>query len=68
VIILQSTVEVNIFGQWSLTGAIFLAAFVYARQSRKQYETEGRIHIRKNSYGEVKQKIAAISNQPFGRA
>jgi exopolysaccharide production protein ExoQ len=67
-IILQSTVEVTIFGQWSLTGAIFLAAFVYARQSRKQYETEGRIHIRKNSYGEVKEKIAAISNQPFGRA
>jgi exopolysaccharide production protein ExoQ len=42
-IILRSMVEVDLFGQFSFTVAIFLAAFVYARQSREQYETERRI-------------------------
>jgi exopolysaccharide production protein ExoQ len=44
-IILRSTVEVELFGQFSSSGAIFLAAFVYARQSRERYETEGRIRM-----------------------
>jgi exopolysaccharide production protein ExoQ len=36
-IILRSTVEVDLFGQFSFAQAMFLAAFVYARQSREQY-------------------------------
>jgi exopolysaccharide production protein ExoQ len=42
-IILRSTVEVDLFGQFSFTGAIFLAAFVYARQSREKMEKRIRI-------------------------
>jgi len=42
-IILRSTVEVDLFGQFSFAQAMFLAAFVYARQSRERYETERRI-------------------------
>jgi exopolysaccharide production protein ExoQ len=57
-IILRSMLEVDLFAQFSLTGAIFLAAFVYARQSRERYEAEGR--FRK----EVEEQIGAISNQP----
>jgi exopolysaccharide production protein ExoQ len=41
-IILRSYLEVDLFAQFSLTGAIFVAAFVYARQSRERYEAEGR--------------------------
>jgi exopolysaccharide production protein ExoQ len=36
--ILGSVVEVGLFAQFSLTGAIFLAAFVYARQERIRME------------------------------
>jgi hypothetical protein len=36
-IILRSTVEVDLFGQFSFAQAMFLAAFVYARQSRERY-------------------------------
>jgi exopolysaccharide production protein ExoQ len=35
-IILRSYLEVDLFAQFSVTGAIFLAAFVYARQSRER--------------------------------
>jgi exopolysaccharide production protein ExoQ len=59
-IILRSTLEVDLFAQFSLTGALFFAAFVYARQSRKQYEAEKRGHM------EVEGQIGAISNQPSG--
>jgi exopolysaccharide production protein ExoQ len=41
-IILRSYLEVDLFAQFSLTGAIFVAAFVYARQSRERNEAEGR--------------------------
>jgi exopolysaccharide production protein ExoQ len=41
-IILRSMLEVDLFAQFSLTGAIFLAAFVYARQSQERYEAGGR--------------------------
>jgi exopolysaccharide production protein ExoQ len=44
-IILRSTVEVDLFGQFSFAQAMFLAAFVYARQSRERYETERRIRM-----------------------
>jgi exopolysaccharide production protein ExoQ len=40
--ILRSMLEVDLFAQFSPTGAIFVAAFVYARQSREQYEMERR--------------------------
>jgi exopolysaccharide production protein ExoQ len=43
-IILRSMVEVDLFGQFSFTGAIFLAAFAYARQSPGR-ETERRIRM-----------------------
>jgi exopolysaccharide production protein ExoQ len=56
-IILRSMLEVDLFAQFSLTGAIFLAAFVYARQSRERNETQGRFRM------EVEERIGAISNQ-----
>jgi exopolysaccharide production protein ExoQ len=42
-IILRSMLEVDLFAQFSATGAIFLAAFVYARQSRERYEPGRRV-------------------------
>jgi exopolysaccharide production protein ExoQ len=59
-IILRSMVEVDLFAQFSFTGGIFLAAFVYARRSRD--EAEGR--FRK----EVEEQISALSSQPSARA
>ena len=59
-IILRSMLEVDLFAQFSLTGAIFLAAFVYARQSREQYEAEKRVCM------EVEQ-LGAIANQRSAR-
>ena len=44
-IILRSMLEVDLFSQFSLTGAIFLAAFVYARQSRERYEEKRPIYV-----------------------
>jgi exopolysaccharide production protein ExoQ len=44
-IILRSYLEVDLFAQFSLTGAIFLAAFVYARQSRERSEAEQRVRM-----------------------
>jgi len=44
-IILRSMLEADLFGQFSLTGAIFLAAFVYARQSRDRYEEKKPIYV-----------------------
>jgi exopolysaccharide production protein ExoQ len=41
-IILHSPFEVELFAQFSPIGAIFLAAFVYARQSREQHEVQQR--------------------------
>jgi exopolysaccharide production protein ExoQ len=61
-IILRSWLEYDLFAQFSLSGAIFLAAFVYARQSRERHKAEGR--FRK----EVEEQISAISNQPSVRA
>jgi exopolysaccharide production protein ExoQ len=57
-IILRSMLEVDLFAQFSFQGAIFLAAFVYARQSRERYEAEGRFR------NEVEEQIGAISNPP----
>jgi exopolysaccharide production protein ExoQ len=54
-IILRSTVEVELLGQFSFAEAIFLAAFVYARQSRDRYETERRI-----SYGRWRRRLATL--------
>jgi exopolysaccharide production protein ExoQ len=50
-IILRSMLEVDLFAQFSLMGAIFIGAFVYARQSRKQYEAEkrGGIEVERHS-------------------
>jgi exopolysaccharide production protein ExoQ len=45
-IILRSTVEGEFASQFSVAGAIFVAAFVYARQSRERCETERRSHAR----------------------
>jgi hypothetical protein len=50
--------EIDLFAQFSGTGAIFLAAFVYARQSRKQYEAEKEVAWRS------KGQIGVISSQP----
>jgi exopolysaccharide production protein ExoQ len=58
-IILRSMLEVDLFAQFSLTGAIFLAAFVYARQSRERYEAEKRV--------EMEQQLGAIANQRSAR-
>jgi len=44
-IILRSMLEVDLFAQFSLTGAVFLAAFVYARQSRERSKAEGRVRM-----------------------
>jgi hypothetical protein len=49
--------EVDLFAQFSLMGAIFLAAFVYARQSRERYEAEKRVCM------EVEEQLGAIANQ-----
>src|SRR5215472_2611336 len=59
-IIKRSMLEVDLFAQFSLTGAIFLAAFVYARQSRERYEAEKRVCM------EVEQ-LGAIANQRSAR-
>jgi exopolysaccharide production protein ExoQ len=59
-IIQRSMLEVDLFAQFSLTGAIFLAAFVYARQSRERYEAEKRVCM------EVEQ-LGAIANQRSAR-
>ena len=56
-IIQRSMLEVDLFAQISLTGTIFLAAFVYARQSRERYEAEKRVCM------EVDEQLGAISNQ-----
>ncbi len=55
-VIQRSMLEVDLFAQFSLTGAIFLAAFVYARQSREQYEAEKRVCMEVGLLG-------AIANQ-----
>jgi exopolysaccharide production protein ExoQ len=60
-VILRSAVEAELFVQFSATGAIFLAAFVYARQSRERYETEGRIRM-----GEVEEKSAVRPSLAMG--
>jgi len=44
-IILRSMLEVDLFAQFSLTGAVFLAAFVYARKSRERNEAEGTVRM-----------------------
>jgi exopolysaccharide production protein ExoQ len=59
-IIQRSMLEVDLFAQFSLTGTIFLAAFVYARQSREQYEAEKKVCM------EVEQ-LGAIANQRSAR-
>jgi exopolysaccharide production protein ExoQ len=41
-ILLQSPLEVELFAQFSTIMAIFIAAFVYARQSREQHEVRNR--------------------------
>jgi exopolysaccharide production protein ExoQ len=56
-IILRSMLEVDLFAQFSLTGAMFLAAFVYARQSRERYEAEKRVCM------EIEEQLGAIANQ-----
>jgi len=56
-ILQRSMLEVDLFAQFSLTGAMFLAAFVYARQSRERYEAEKRVCM------EVGEQLGAISNQ-----
>jgi exopolysaccharide production protein ExoQ len=56
-IIQRSMLEVDLFAQFSLMGAIFLAAFVYARQSRERYEAEKRVCM------EVEEQLGAIANQ-----
>jgi exopolysaccharide production protein ExoQ len=56
-IIQRSVLEVDLFAQFSLTGAIFLAAFVYARQSRERYEAEKRVCM------EMEEQLGPITNQ-----
>jgi len=60
-IILRSMLEVDLFAQFSLTGALFLAAFVYARQSRERYEAEKRVYM------ELDEQLVAISNRRSAR-
>ena len=60
-VILQSVLEVPLFAQFSFQGAIFLAAFVYARQSRERYEVEKRVCM------EVEEQLSAIANQRSSR-
>jgi exopolysaccharide production protein ExoQ len=60
-IIQRSMLEVDLFAQFSLTGAIFLAAFVYARQSRERYEAEKRVCM------EMEEQLGAIADQRSAR-
>jgi exopolysaccharide production protein ExoQ len=60
-IIQRSMLEVDLFAQFSFMGAIFLAAFVYARQSRERYEAEKRVCM------EVEEQLGAIANQGSAR-
>jgi len=60
-IIQRSMLEVDLFAQFSLTGAMFLAAFVYARRSRERYEAEKRVCM------EVEEQLGAIANQGSAR-
>ena len=57
-ITLRSTLEVDLFAQFSIMGAIFTAAFVYARQSRERHEAQQRGRM------EAEKQIGAISSQP----
>jgi exopolysaccharide production protein ExoQ len=57
-ITLRSTLEVDLFAQFSIMGAIFTAAFVYARQSRERHEAQQRGRM------EAEKQIGAISIQP----
>jgi exopolysaccharide production protein ExoQ len=56
-IVLRSTLEVDLFAQFSHTGAMFTAAFVYARQSRERYEADDGLKP------DFEQQIDGISNQ-----
>jgi exopolysaccharide production protein ExoQ len=58
--ILRSMLEVDLFAQFSPTGAIFVAAFVYSRQSREQYEMEWR----ESRVRAEEEQIGTILNQP----
>jgi hypothetical protein len=59
-IILRSMLEVDLFAQFSLTGALFLAAFMYGRQSRERYEAEWR----ESRVRTEEEQIGTIYNQP----
>jgi exopolysaccharide production protein ExoQ len=62
-IVIRSILEVDLFAQFSGTWTIFVAAWVYARQSREQYERENEGSHR----GEGEEQIGAISNQATAR-
>src|SRR6516164_946487 len=57
-IILRSTLEVDLFAQFSPMDAIFIAAFVYARLSRERHKARHRRRM------EAVKQIDAISIQP----
>ena len=57
-VILRSTLEVDLFAQFSPMDAIFIAAFVYARLSRERHKAQHRRRM------EAVKQIDAISIQP----
>jgi len=57
-VILRSTLEVDLFAQFSPMDAIFIAAFVYARLSRERHKARHRRRM------EAVKQIDAISIQP----
>lgn len=57
-IILRSWLEIDLFAQFSATGAIFLGAFIYARQSRERIGGGEAIDV---------EHFGAISSQPSAK-
>jgi exopolysaccharide production protein ExoQ len=53
-ILLRSTLEVDLFAQFSIPMAIFVAGLVYARQSRKRYEADKRGRTKVGQMGAVR--------------
>jgi len=58
-ILLQSPFEVELFAQFSTIMAIFIAAFVYARQSRERHEVQQRGRMETKQTDEIPIQPAA---------
>jgi len=58
-ILLQSPFEVELFAQFSTIMAIFIAAFVYARQSRERHEVQQRGRMERKQTDEIPIQPAA---------